>query len=105
MVQIRGAPLPDYALGIDVRRFEAEYVGGAEAPPEVVIEARLRLMRWADRTLIGEWPVVVREPATENRMAAIVDAFDRATTTAVTRIADLTQQSLAGQPRLAQRTP
>ena len=104
IVRLRGAPLPDYAIGIDIRRFEAEYVGGAEAPPEVVVEGRLRLMRWNDRTLIGEWPVLVRQPAAENRLPSIVDAFDRATTEAVTRMADHTQQALAGQSYLAQRS-
>ncbi|MGZ8281623.1 MAG: ABC-type transport auxiliary lipoprotein family protein [Allosphingosinicella sp.] len=103
VVRLRGAPVPDYALGIDVRRFEADYVGGPAAPPEIVVEARIRIIRWSDRSVVGEWPVSVRETATENRMPAIVDAFDRATASAVVRLADLTQQALAGQPRLAQR--
>lgn len=105
IVRVRGAPLPDYALGIDVRRFEADYVNGPEAPPEIVVEARLRLMRWSDRTFIDEWPVIVREPAAENRLASIVDAFDRATAAVTLQLADHTQQALVGQPRLAQRTP
>ena len=103
LVQLRGSPLPDYAIGIDIRRFEADYVGGPAAAPEVVVEGRLRLMRWNDRALIGEWPVLVRQPAAENRLPSIVDAFDRATTEAVTRMADDVQQSLVSQPRIAQR--
>ena len=94
IVRLRGAPVPDYAMGIDVRRFEVEYAGGAGAPPDIVIEARVRLMRWADRTLVAEWPVVSRETASENRVATIVDAFDRGTATVVARIADLTQETL-----------
>jgi cholesterol transport system auxiliary component len=104
VVRLRGAPLPDYAIGIDVRRFEADYVGGALAPPEIVVEARLRLMRWSDRAFVDEWPIQVREPAAENRLQSIVDAFDRATAVAVARMADQTQQALVRQPRLAQRT-
>ena len=95
IVRIRGSPLPDYALGVDVRRFEVDYAGGAAAPPEVVIEARARLMRWSDRTLVDEWHVASREPATENRVAAIVQAFDRGTASVVTQVADRAQQSLA----------
>jgi cholesterol transport system auxiliary component len=101
LVRLRGSPLPEYALGVDVRRFEADYVAGAEAPPEIVIEARVRLMRWSDRTLIAEFPVVSREPAMENRVATIVDGFDRGTATVVARIADLTQEALARNPSLA----
>ena len=98
MVRLVGAPPPDFALGIEVRRFEADYVGGAAAPPEIVIEARVRLVRWSDRTLVAEWPVTSRETAQENRVGPIVDAFDRGTATVVARIADLTQERLAALP-------
>ena len=94
MVRIRGAPLPDYALGVDVRRFEAEYPGAADAPPEIVIETRVRLTRWADRTLIDEWHVVSRESAQENRVTTMVAGFDRGTAIVASRIADLTQEAL-----------
>ena len=101
IVRLRGSPLPEYAMGIDVRRFEADYSAGAGAPPDIVIEARVRLMRWADRTLVGEWPVVSRETARENRVATIVDAFDRGTATVVARIADLTQETLTRNAAVA----
>jgi ABC-type uncharacterized transport system auxiliary subunit len=55
-------------------------------------------MRWSDRTVVAEWPVVSHERAQENRVATIVDAFDRGTTTVVARIADLTQERLAALP-------
>jgi cholesterol transport system auxiliary component len=99
MVRLVGAPPPDFALGIDVRRFEADYAGGAAAPPDIVIEARVRLIRWSDRTLIAEWPVVSRETAGENRVSAIVEGFDRGTNAVVARIADLTREELARAPR------
>ena len=101
LVRLRGSPVPEYALGIDVFRFEADYAAGAEVPPEIVIEARARLVRWSDRRLVGEWQVATREPAQENRVATIVDAFDRGTNTVVTRIADHVQQTLASNPSLA----
>ena len=105
VVRVRGAPLPDYALGVDVRRFEADYASGAEAPPEIVIETRVRLMRWSDRTLVEEWYVDSRETAAENRVATIVDAFDRGTATVATRIADQVQQALARSAALSGRDP
>ncbi|HEY5711360.1 MAG TPA: ABC-type transport auxiliary lipoprotein family protein [Allosphingosinicella sp.] len=98
MVRLVGAPPPDYAVGIEVRRFEADYVGGAAAPPEIVIETRVRLVRWSDRSLVAEWPVVSREMAQENRVATIVDAFDRGTNMVTARIADLTQEALGRSP-------
>lgn len=98
LVRLLGVPHPDYALAIDVRRFEADYGGGAGAPPEVVIETRVRLVRWADRTIVAEWPVVARERARENRVAAIVDAFDRGTAAVVGRIAELTREEVARNP-------
>ena len=101
MVRIRGAPMPDYALGVDVRRFEAEYSGVADAPPEIVIETRVRLMRWSDRTLVDEWHVVSREPALENRVTTMVAGFDRGTAFVASRIADLTQDALVRSAALA----
>jgi cholesterol transport system auxiliary component len=101
IVRLRGSPLPEYAMGIDVRRFEVDYSAGAGAPPDIVIETRVRLMRWADRTLIAEWPVVSRETARENRVSIIVDAFDRGTANVVARIADLTQETLTRHAALA----
>jgi len=98
LVRLIGVPHPDYALGIEVRRFEADYARGGGAPPEVVIETRVRLMRWADRAIVGEWPVVSRERARENRVAAIVDAFDRGSATVVARIAELTREAVARNP-------
>jgi cholesterol transport system auxiliary component len=100
VVRLRGAPMPDYALGIEIRRFEADYAAGQEAPPEIVIEGRARLMRWSDRTLIDEWLVTAREPAGENRVGTIVQAFDRGTATIVTQIADRAQQALSRQAAL-----
>lgn len=79
----------DYLLLVDVRRFEAVYTGGLETVPAVAIEAHARLFRRSDRAIVGEWAVNVTEPATENRVTAIVDAFSRATATATQRIAAL----------------
>ena len=102
VVRIRGAPMPDYALGIDVRRFEVEYAA-AEAAPDIVIETRVRLMRWSDRTLVEEWHVASRESAGENRVSAIVAGFDRGTSLVASRIADHMQQALMRGAALAER--
>ena len=77
-------PRTDFALSIDVRRFEASYEG-AEAPV-VAMDANVKLIRWIDRTIIGEWTFSSRKPATENRVAAIVAAYDEATTEIIGQI-------------------
>lgn len=85
-------PRADFTLTVDVRRFEAVYAG-AQAP-EALIEANVRLIRRSDRTIVGEWPVMSREAAGENRVTAIVAAFDRATAAVTARINDLTRETI-----------
>ncbi|HYJ52960.1 MAG TPA: ABC-type transport auxiliary lipoprotein family protein [Allosphingosinicella sp.] len=85
-------PRADFTLSVDVRRFEAVYLG-AEAP-EALIEANVQLIRRSDRTIVGEWPVSSREPADANRVTSIVAAFDRATATVTARISDLTRDTV-----------
>lgn len=65
-------------LDIDVRRFEARY-DYAGAAPTVVITARARLMRFPERTVVTEQTFTVSQPASENRVSAIVEAYDVAT--------------------------
>ncbi|TMJ19887.1 MAG: hypothetical protein E6G92_09005 [Alphaproteobacteria bacterium] len=84
---------PDFTLSVDVRRFEAVYLGG-EAP-EALVEANVRLIRRSDRAIVGEWPVAAREPADANRVTSIVAAFDRATAAVTARVNDLVSQTVA----------
>jgi cholesterol transport system auxiliary component len=85
----------EYLLFVDVRRFEANYSGGAGMPPEIVIEAQVRLVRRSDRATVGDWSVAHREPAAENRVGAIVAAFDRATAAVTAEVADHAGQEVA----------
>lgn len=66
------------SLDVDIRAFEARY----EAPgaiPTVVVTARARLLALPDRTVAAERTFTVQQPASENRVSAIVEAFDIAT--------------------------
>lgn len=66
------------SLDIDIRAFEARY----EAPgavPTVVVTARARLLALPDRTVAAERTFTVQQPASANRVSAIVEAFDIAT--------------------------
>jgi cholesterol transport system auxiliary component len=79
------------ALDIDVRTFEARYPAPGAAPT-VVIVARVRLLNAPERTVTQERVFVVEQPASENRVSAIVAAFDLATRDLNTQIVDWTDQ-------------
>lgn len=68
----------DYVLRLDVRNFEAVYEAGPKAAPVAVVRVRAVVTRTADRALIGEQVFEARAPAAENRVSAIVAAFDTA---------------------------
>ncbi len=66
------------ALDIDIRAFEARYDVPGVAPM-VVVTARARMLALPDRTVAAERTFTVQQPAAENRVSAIVEAFDVAT--------------------------
>jgi cholesterol transport system auxiliary component len=96
IIRAGAPPLSAYVLAIDVRRFDAEYTSAGPAP-DVVVEGRAKLMRVADRQIIGDWPISAREHAQANRVGEIVAAFDRATKTVTDQVA--VQTSTAVQAR------
>jgi cholesterol transport system auxiliary component len=67
----------DAMLRLEVRAFETDYVNGADAPPEVVVQVRAVLTRTSDRALIGDKVFDARVPASVNRVGAIVQAYDQ----------------------------
>lgn len=72
-------------LDIDVRAFETRY-DYAGAAPTVVITVRARLLRFPERTVVSEQTFTVSQPAGENRVSAIVEAYDLATRDVNTQI-------------------
>jgi cholesterol transport system auxiliary component len=66
----------DYALRLEVRDFEARY-SNPDAAPTVVVRVYAALNR-ADQTLAGEQILESSVPASDNRVGAIVDAYDKA---------------------------
>jgi cholesterol transport system auxiliary component len=67
------------ALRIDVETFEADYGADPKAAPTVVVRARVLLMRPAGRGGPLAQAFVSRQKAGDNRVGAIVTAFDGAT--------------------------
>jgi cholesterol transport system auxiliary component len=80
------------SLDIDVRAFEARYDARGLAPT-IVVTARARLLALPERTVVAEQVFSVEQPATANRVSAIVEAFDTATRDLNTRIVAWTDAS------------
>ena len=67
-------------LRADVRQFEAVYDQGPQAPPVVRVRVSVRLNDREERTLLGEREFQAESRATDNRVAAVVQAYDQAVT-------------------------
>jgi cholesterol transport system auxiliary component len=73
----RGEPArSDYALRLDVRNFETDY--GAGGAPVVLIRVRAVITRDQTRGPVAEQLFEARVPASQNRVGAIVSAYDQA---------------------------
>ena len=91
-------------LRVTVSSFEARYLNGKEAAPTVVITARAQLRNTPERQR-GAGPIrpedgrtverafTVSQPAAENRVSTIVDAFDIAVRDINTQMVDWSIQS------------
>jgi len=74
-----------YWLEIDVTDFQAEYTSAAGAPT-VRVHFLARLGRSGDRSILGQFTASAQQPAAENRLGAIVDAFAHAADAALDEI-------------------
>jgi ABC-type uncharacterized transport system auxiliary subunit len=85
-----------YWLEIEVTDFQAEYISAAGAPT-VRVHFLARLGRSGDRSVLGQFTASARQPAAENRLTAIVDAYahaaDAALAEIVTQAADILAKS------------
>jgi cholesterol transport system auxiliary component len=70
---------PKTGLVLEVPTFEARYENGAKAAPVVIVEVRASIVTLPARQVVGETAFTARQPAADNRVGAIVDAFDVAT--------------------------
>lgn len=68
----------DLVLRLEVRTFETQYVNGPKRAPEVVVRVRGVINRNQDRALVGEQVFEARVKAADNRVSAIVPAYDQA---------------------------
>jgi cholesterol transport system auxiliary component len=75
-----------YWLEIEVMALQAEY-SYAGGPPTVHVHFQARLGNSGDRHVLARFEPDVREAAADNRMSAIVDAYNRAADQALSDIA------------------
>jgi cholesterol transport system auxiliary component len=81
----RSAFAADEVLQIEIRRFQAEYAG--EGAPVVHVQLLATLGHRADRSVVASVSAEGSAPAAENRMQAVVAAFQRAAAAALTDLA------------------
>jgi cholesterol transport system auxiliary component len=86
-----------YWLEIEVEDFQAEYAS-AGAPPTIHVRLTARVGRAGDRRILGTSDAVARLPAADNRLTAIVDAYERAVDSALADIVADTSRTLTETP-------
>jgi len=87
----RGEPgRAPYSLRLDVERFEAVYDRGGKAAPDVRVEIHAVLVRAADRAVIKDEMIATHARAGDNRVSAIVQAFELSTKQALDEVVKLT---------------
>jgi cholesterol transport system auxiliary component len=76
----------DYLLQITVRRFDADYSGGAGAAPVVQVVLECNIGRRDGREVIGSFLASGSAPAAANRLGTVVGAFEQAAGAALTAL-------------------
>ena len=77
----------DYLLQVTVRRFDADYSGGAGSPPQVHVVLDCNVGRRDGRDVIGSFVVTGNAVAAANRLGDVVGAFEQAADAALSALA------------------
>lgn len=80
----------EFAAKLDVTRFEVVYDNGPNAAPKVVIVVRALVSRTQDRALVGDKTFTAEIRAGDNRVSAIVPAFNQGLTQVLKEMVDWT---------------
>ena len=84
-----------YWLEIDVEDFQAEYSADTGAAPTIHVHLLGRVGSSADRRILGQFEADDRQRAADNRLTAIVEAYNRAADTALAQIVADTTRTLS----------
>jgi ABC-type uncharacterized transport system auxiliary subunit len=93
---VHDAPSPftaDYLLQINIRRFEADYTGGGEAP-KVYVTLDCTIARRLGRELLTSFVADGVADASENKMSAVVTAFEKAANMALATMAQRSGEAI-----------
>jgi cholesterol transport system auxiliary component len=77
----------DFELRSELREFQAEYFTGTI---EAHVALNVKLVRAAERAIVGSQSFDVRAPASEDSMPAIIQAFDEAMGSVLKQMVDWT---------------
>jgi ABC-type uncharacterized transport system auxiliary subunit len=83
-----------YWLEIEVTDFQAEYASAAAAPT-VRVHILARIGGSGDRRILGQFDASAAQAAADNRLTAIVEAFEHAADAALTEIVAHVDETLA----------
>ena len=86
---VNDAPSPfaaDYLLQINIRRFEADYTGGGDAP-RIYVTLDCTIARRIGRELLTSFVVEGVADAEANKMSAVIGAFEKAANAALANMA------------------
>jgi cholesterol transport system auxiliary component len=88
---------PRYDLRVTLRRFEADYTQAGLPTVHVVLDCTLG--RHRDRALLASFTAQGSAQPTEDRVSAVVNAFQSATATAVAELEHAVSAAIAQEPR------
>ena len=93
---VHDAPSPftaDYLLQINIRRFEADYTGGGDAP-KVYVTLDCTIARRLGRELLTSFVAEGTADASANKMSAVVAAFEKAANVALASMASRSAEAV-----------
>jgi cholesterol transport system auxiliary component len=94
----------DYLVQIVIRRFEADYSASTSAP-EVHVVLDCTVGRRIGREVVGSFLAEGSVTAAENRLSAVVAAFETAANQALAQIADRTAQAVKSAQKVEAPVP
>jgi cholesterol transport system auxiliary component len=89
---------PSYNLRCNLRRFEADYTKGGNAPT-VFVTLDCTIGRHRDRALISSFTASGSAAAAEDRLTAVVAAFESATASAMSELARGASAAVTGEDK------
>jgi cholesterol transport system auxiliary component len=94
LVDRRQATANSLVLNVDVDAFEARYQNGPKAAPTVVVSFTARIIRFPERSVVAEQRFTASRAAADNRVGAIVPAYDAALDTALGELTGWADQAV-----------